>query len=382
MSVIELSNITKNRIEYNNTNFMYFAEYFKTELLSGYIQKIQQLNTENFYLKIKIRKEKENKDLIIGEGICTISNLKTEAKSENKGFALTLNNKLENRQIKHIEQINNEKILLFEFVDSKLYFEFFSNNNIILTDKDNKIISCLLKEEWKDRKIARNQRYILPKNESQNILDYSPTEKDVDITKNLVSNIIKNVNVPPILIENYLLEKRVDKNTFDFKIYKKIVEGLKELYSKIDLKKTRTIIKEDKTIFINLDLNFLDRINLDLNSIINDLVLKKEIYSNENLALKKYDKERKNIEHILDEQKKAKDKILIKANKAKEIGDFIYNNFEFFERLKNEIKSVIEKRKTNEEIKTKLDELNTEYNMNLKFEKIEKEKGKIIFLMP
>jgi len=295
---------------------------------------------------------------------------------------LTLNNKLENRQIKHIEQINNEKILLFEFVDSKLYFEFFSNNNIILTNKDNKIISCLLKEEWKDRKIARNQIYILPKKESQNILDYIPTEKDVDITKNLVSNIIKSVNVPPVLIENYLLEKRVDKNTFDFKTYKKIVEGLKEFYSKIDLEKTRVIIKDDKNIFINLNLNFLDYINLDLNSIINDLVLKKEIYSNENLALKKYNKERKNIEHILDEQKKAKDKILIKANKAKETGDFIYNNFEFFERLKNEIKSVIEKRKTNEEIKTKLDELNTEYNMNLNFEKIEKEKGKIIFLMP
>ena len=67
-----LKNIEKKKIDLNNTNFAYFEKYFNLELNSGFIQKIQFLNTEEQLLKIKIRKEGKNKDLIVGEGTCFI----------------------------------------------------------------------------------------------------------------------------------------------------------------------------------------------------------------------------------------------------------------------------------------------------------------------
>jgi predicted ribosome quality control (RQC) complex YloA/Tae2 family protein len=210
-----LEDLKNKNIELNNTNFMYFERSFLDELSNGFIQKIQTLDTESFYLKIKIRKEGKNKDLIVGSGICFISENKTETMKENKGFSAYLNKTLENKKIQNIKQINLEKILVFEFENYNLYFEFFSNNNIIFTDKENKILSQLLRESWKDRNIKKNETYFPPTN-LKNIFEYIPNEMDLDFNKNIVSNIVKNINVHPKLLEKYFDIKKLDKDKINF----------------------------------------------------------------------------------------------------------------------------------------------------------------------
>jgi predicted ribosome quality control (RQC) complex YloA/Tae2 family protein len=378
MSSIELNDFEKYKIEFNNTNFLFFEKYYQKELSLGFVQKIQLLNLEKTFLRLKIRQNKEMKDLIIGEGFTLITKLKTEAK-ENKGFALLLNNKLENKQIKNILQINLEKILKFEFLEYNLYCEFFSNNNIILTDKNDIILGCLIKEEWKDRKIAIKQKYVLPKNDFGNVLEYTPKKSDLDMKKNLISNIIKNVSVSPLLVEEIIKHKKLDKEKYSYKDFEIIIALLKKAYSNIDLEKTNYLIFKDKINFFCLDLNIFDFINVSLNDVFDNILFKKEIYSNDNYQLNTFEKEKKHLQGIIDQQVKAKQKIENKANMAKNNADFIYSNYEALEKLRTEYKKMSENKINIKEFEKYCEKINKTYNLKLNYKKEEKEKRKIIF---
>lgn len=365
-----LNNINEKIIELNNTNFKYFEDYFNLELVDGYVQKVQSLNTEKKYFKIKIRKEGKNKELIVGEGICFINENKIEANNENKGFSLYLNKLLENKKIKKIIQINLEKILLFEFENYNLYFEFFSNNNIIITDKENKILSQLLKESWKDRNIKKNEIYLPPKN-LNNFLEYIPNENDFDINKNLVSNISKNVNINPKILEKYFEKNNINKNLPTYETFKKTINIFKNKFNEKPIYNLKGILLENKFIPVNIDFDFLDDFNFDLNTILNKN-FEKIIFKNKNIALGLKDKKIQNILNILKEQENAHIKLLNKAEKYKIIGDFIYKNYLEFENIKNLIKTENIKENSNFEIE----------NKKIVFKKIDKRKQKIVFSIP
>lgn len=378
MSSLDLKVFENYKIDFNNTNFLFFEKYYKKELESGFVQKVQFLNLEKQFLRLKIRQNKEMKDLIIGEGFTVITKLKTEAK-ENKGFALILNNKLENKSIKNISQINLEKLLKFEFLEYNLYCEFFSKNNIILTDKNDIIIACLIKEEWKDRKIAVKQKYFLPKNDFGNVLEYIAKEKDVEKEKNLISNVIKNVSVSPLLIEEIIKHNKLDKDKYTYKDYCVVINFLKKIYSNVLLDKTKYFISKDKLNLFSIDISFFDSINISLNELYDNLLFKPELYFNDNQQLNNFEKEKKHLQGIIDQQNKAKDKINNKASIAKGNADFIYSNFDALEKLRIEYKKLKEDKKSIQEFEKYLEKINKMYNLNLKYKKEEKEKRKIIF---
>jgi len=377
MSNINLEEFKGKEIEFNNTNFMYLEWFLKKELVFGRPQKIQKVNADNLFIKIRIRKDKENKDLIVGGGFAGITNLIVET-SETKGFLKEMNGILENKQIMNILQLNLEKLILFIFQDYKLYFEFFSSNNIILTDGSDKIVLCLYKEKWKDRTIARGEKYIPPTN-VKNVLSYVPKEDDINSKKNMVSNIVKNCNISPILIEKYLESEKNDKNVFDFKTYKKVVVGIKKIFSLLFYEKTKIIILEKKVTFYNLNLPFLQEINYNLNQIYEELILKPEFLQSKNKNKKDFEKEKQNIEYTLNQQKGAKEKLNEKTAKYKIIGDCIYQNFDYLNQIKIIVKNGLEEKKNIESIEKEIKDF--EKGRKIKLKKIEKEKQKIVFLI-
>lgn len=382
MSSVDSKIFENKKIILNNTNFLYLENLLKTELVGGFVQKVQSLNTEDFYIRFKIRKDKENKELVIGNGLCLISNVKTEAKEKNKGFSLSLNSKLVKRQIKNIKQINFEKIIVFEFLEYNLYCEFFSKNNIIFTDKQNKILYTLIREAWKDRKIARNQIYKPPKMIAKTILEYEPKETDLDMTKNLVSNIVKNVDVNPIIIEEYIKIKKLNKTDFNFKDYQKTINFLKEIYNKHFFEKTKYYTKENKIYLFNIDIPFLQTLNFNLNSILENIIFKESIYSKQNEILNKYNKQKNRLKRIIDSQKKAKNKIIKKGEDAKTKAEVIYQNYEFFETARKNIEIMFKLKKPNDEIKKYIEKLESKYKNNIKFKEIDKKRQEIVFLKP
>ncbi|MEM5820702.1 MAG: ribosome rescue protein RqcH [Candidatus Aenigmatarchaeota archaeon] len=90
-------------------------------------------------------------------------------------FQLVLRKYAENTRIINVFQKEFDKIVVFELSNqNKIIFEFFSEGNIIIVNKENKIIDALIKREWKDRKIDRDVEYVYPPN--KNILRKSITE--------------------------------------------------------------------------------------------------------------------------------------------------------------------------------------------------------------
>jgi predicted ribosome quality control (RQC) complex YloA/Tae2 family protein len=360
-----IKDVENKTIDLNNTNFAFFEKYFSSELNFGFIQKIQFLNTEEQFLKIKIRKEGKNKDLIVGEGICFICENNTESKKENKGFSLALNNLLENKKILNIKQINLEKIILFEFEKYNLYFEFFSKNNIVLTDKENKIIYQLFKEVWKDREIKKNSIYFPPKN-INSILNYLPNVGDFDNSKTIVTNIIKNINIHPKVVELYLEKNKLYQN--DFESFKKTINFFKHEFEKNDFLILKGIDIPNKFIPVNLNLDFLDFCEFNLNQLLNKN-FEKIIFKNKNKNLNEVEIKKKNVNKILLEQQNALEKIKTKAEKNKILGDLIYRNYLFFENLKKDI--ILGKIKENTIFEIE--------NLKIVYKKIDKRKQKIVF---
>lgn len=335
---LDLSELEHLKMELNNTNVMYFESFFNKELFGGFVQKVQTLEAKNFFIKIKIRKEKENKDLILGEGIVVITGLKTEGQKNNHGFCQILNKYLENQQVLKIEQINLEKILLFEFPDCKLWVELFSKNNIILTDKNNKIIGCLHNEEWKTRKIKRNEIYNLPPSNSGNIIDYVAKSAHLDEKKNLVSNIIKNVNVSPLLVEEILKNAKIEKNDVNFANYKEVISELKKSYGKTLLNSVKYVLRNNSFQLFNIDIPFFETIKQNTNKILDDLIIKKEIFSAQNIILEDQNKTKNNLLRILNEQTMALVKLEKRAKEYKEKGDYIYKNYVLIESITEDVK--------------------------------------------
>lgn len=360
-----LKDVENKIIDLNNTNFAYFEKYFISELNFGFIQKIQMLNTEEQLLKIKVRKEGKNKDLIVGEGLCFICENNTESKKENKGFSLSLNNALENKKILNIKQLNFEKIILFEFEKYNLYVEFFSKNNIILTDKENKIIHQLFKEIWKDREIKKNSIYLPPKNITS-ILEYNPKVNDFDNSKNIITNVIKNVNLHPKIIEAYLEKNNMKTN--NYANFEKTINFFKKEFEKNNFLILKGIEINNKFIPVNLNLEFLIDCDFNLNQLLNKN-FEKIIFKNKNFGLKEIENKKKNVNKILVEQQSALQKIKTKAEKNKLLGDLIYRNYLFFENLKKDILSEKIKENTIFEIE----------NLKIIYKKIDKRKQKIVF---
>jgi len=73
-----------------------------------------------------------------------------------------LKKELENKKILNVSSIKGERILKIEFEDLFLFIELFHNGNLILTDKNFKILYCLEEVEFKDRKIKLNETYFFP----------------------------------------------------------------------------------------------------------------------------------------------------------------------------------------------------------------------------
>ncbi|MEM3372692.1 MAG: hypothetical protein QXF76_00545 [Candidatus Anstonellales archaeon] len=70
---------------------------------------------------------------------------------------------LENKKVVSLRKIANDRIISVNFREYSLIFELFGKGNIILvSNNDNKIVSCLRNEVWKDRKIDVDEEYKMP----------------------------------------------------------------------------------------------------------------------------------------------------------------------------------------------------------------------------
>ncbi len=93
-----------------------------------------------------------------------------ESPIQPSGFVQQLRKYLDGAFLHSVQQKGGERIVLFEIegvAEQKgkkfsLMVEFFSKGNIILTDHANVIIACLERQAWKDRTIKPGEKYLFP----------------------------------------------------------------------------------------------------------------------------------------------------------------------------------------------------------------------------
>lgn len=99
-------------------------------------------------------------------------------------FVMLLRKHLENKYIENVRQINKDKILCLETKDNYLYLEFFGGGNVILCDKENKIIGALIEREWKGRKIYKKEIYKFPEVNFDEKMFFGRYYKDIEAFSN------------------------------------------------------------------------------------------------------------------------------------------------------------------------------------------------------
>src|SRR3989338_3167750 len=117
-------------------------------LEGGFFSKAQE--TPQGWMKIKVNtKEHGTVDLIANSKALSKTNYKVDAIQQTTGFAAFLDKRLSNRKILGLNYSKTERKLEMEFQDSILAFEFFAKGNVLLLDKERRIISSKIRKPAK-----------------------------------------------------------------------------------------------------------------------------------------------------------------------------------------------------------------------------------------
>jgi len=357
-------------MDVTSTCFYYISQILENELVGGYINNVQNINDQT--LKIKIHK-KQTKQLIITKELCFLSNefLSTEASG---GFIKFLKKKLYNQKIQDVKRDKDNRLLYFVLDKYILIVEFFSKSNIILTDKDFKIISARENETWKDRVIKKNEIYKFPagkditetddaklKEDLQQITD---TNKKLD-KKNIISFFVKEYNLHPVLLENLWLNTEPDLTIIT--IVKKIRELYliknPKLYIIPTMKKTVSVFESKNPINAS---DFFSEIIPEYNNLIETKDAK--------ITISKLTK----ITQILHSQENAREEFIARANLQDIEGAFIYAHFTIIDKINRQINLAIAKKIPVDEITNAINIYFKNKNIDIFIKKIDLKTKKYI----
>lgn len=122
-----------------------------------------QLIGENIF-KVKLHTIEGRKDLVVFEKGMFFSDYQFQSipPKHYSNFVESVKSRLDNKIIESASQHNNDRIIVFEFRDYFLLFEFFGICNIVLTDKDYNIIALKKKAVSEKRELAVKKKYSFP----------------------------------------------------------------------------------------------------------------------------------------------------------------------------------------------------------------------------
>ena len=138
-------------------------------LFGAKISRVYDYEERGFLLELHVREQGKKLLRIIPGKFLNLTRAK-ESPLQPSGFCQQLRKYLDNAIINKIQQKDSERILIFDIEGLSegkerrysLILEFFSKGNIILTDENNTIITCLERQTWKDRTVKPGEKYLFP----------------------------------------------------------------------------------------------------------------------------------------------------------------------------------------------------------------------------
>jgi len=306
-------------------------------LENGFVNNVQTL--ENGWMKMKVHTKQGDKNLVLTPNALFISNYSLQAKSSPGGFSALLKKYLDNQRIISLAQRSADRIVVFEFMSVFMILELFAKGNVILCDKEMKIIKAMRREEWKDRKLEQNEEYKYPSSKGINPVEETQKEFDKKLAENkktFFGACVDILNTSPAILEYVFDELKLDKKKNATEATateaKKLLKKMQDIYNS-PAKKAFLIEGALYTTEIGKP---KDKEFESVSSALNALMLNEEIKENA-MALTKEAKVEKESKY--EKEKRAKENqmkgLLEQAKQAQEKGEQIYLKY-------NELKELVE----------------------------------------
>jgi len=329
---------------------LHFLEKELQKLVGAKIDKIFQPAKKELLLQL----HKQGKVLlhVLPELIWTTQTKQAMPESIS-GFCAFLRKKLNQTRLKSVQQLKPERVLLFIFEKVETYrliFELFGNGNIIICDKDGKILAATEMRIWKDRAIKPGEHYKLPKSEYDvftiNQEDFVNVfaESELNISKTLATTL----GIGGLYAEEVCIRANIQPNKLNITKEEGILvfQSLQELLN--ETPKPCIVMKDEK--IIDIVPIKLEKYGLlkqkdfeSFSTAIDEVISPKLGAEQKSQAEVAYEKQIEKVNRMIEMQKKNMVKLEknIKDNQKK--GEYIYESYQELHKLIGEI---MELRKT------------------------------------
>lgn len=259
-------------------------------LVGSRLDNIYQPNKKELFLKFYVR-DKGSKTLIITPTNLYLSETTPKTPEKILNLCMILRKKIRGSRLENIRQLGFERVLEMTFSNNfKLVAEMFSKGNIILVDKDDKIIALAEVQVWSQRTLKPG--FIYKASEPKpNIFELDDKRLRELLTKsdkqNLVKALAMDFGLGGVYAEKLCSLAGLDKNKkpsdIDDKDVKKLFEAVKELKSsKPSIETSSEYVAEKKPLMYEKEIETLRNIICEQERFIEES--KKEIAENTHKA--------------------------------------------------------------------------------------------------
>jgi len=212
------------------------------ELVGGRVDSVYEAGERTLVFDV-FKSGAGKKIFVVAPNYFCISSARRTKPKEPSSFVMQLRKNLKGCFVRKVGQIGFERIIEIEFEgkDSShtLICEFFSRGNIILCDREKKILGLMEWQRWRDRKLGVGQTYVLPPPKpdpisfSEGAFEKILKKSDKDAVRTLVAG----VGLPGDYSEEVLANSGVEKKTAAANLSKKqsaaLYASLKKTLSEI-----------------------------------------------------------------------------------------------------------------------------------------------------
>lgn len=333
-------------------------------MIGGKLNKVWLLEDKDMLVQLHLPNKGKTYLRIKSPNFVYLTDYKQEMPERPHGFCLFLRKYLDNARIREISQVGFERVLkiVFEKKEGLLnfYIMLFAPGNFILTDENNKIMSALELQKYKDREIKKGELFVPPAFK-YNFIELTESELKELINASDKENIVKTLAIElglgGLYAEELLLKAGIDKNkkTLAPKEITHLFKEIKEL-RKLDIK---PFIINGKEI-VPFDLLSFKDVNDEnkqpcstYNEALDKVLTERSLVQKQEQVQKESNKNLSKEERIIEKQELQVNELKAQADQNQKIGEAIYKNYQVVDEILKEI-NLAKKKFSWKEIKDKL----------------------------